>query len=118
MAGWKSNFMERASKGYAVLQGIAKSSVPPVRPGRLGALRREEDVGLQFVADVGVAPDDFGESLLFDKLLQRLGQIDLIPEPVAVAHTLELIFDDGEEGFAHHRAGHVCVAQTADPDVD
>ena len=73
---------------------------------------------MQFSRDWGVTPNDVSECCLLEGLHRGRIEIRLVPKPVAIAGPFELIFEDGEDCLADHRANHVLFCQRSDPDID
>ncbi len=83
-----------------------------------GALTRHlEDVLLQFATNTGVALDDVAEGLTFQLLHERLRKIGLVPEPIAIAQTRELINQNGVNEFADLSAVNRFLRQSAYPHI-
>ena len=92
-------------------------SSSPLRAVSLVARLNVEHVIGDLVTDVGVSPDDVGQSGT-PQLVDLAGaERALIPVPITVAQQLELRLDDLEEQAADMRAAQGILGQDTDPEI-
>src|SRR4051794_6544424 len=105
-------------------RGIAQGDdqLRQVRLQRRGAglvpLVKDKRVVLE-LPRIGVAQDDIAQRAMLDLVQCRcIEALVLVPEPVAVTHSLELVGDDGGEGLADEGARCDVLRQAASPEID